>query len=100
MIRLIDAKQTTWTKGIYQSGGWGSGGRDPQGGKPVSQLKSEDLVQVDVPGGVVFKRAAYMAPMNAPDTLLFNISKLKAHAMGISAAVKNLQGIMVQRKPG
>jgi len=43
--------------------------------------------------GVVFKEVGYMAPMNAPDTFLINIAKFKAHQMGITASIKNLQGI-------
>ena len=43
--------------------------------------------------GVVFKEAGYMAPMNAPDTFLINIAKFKSHQMGITASIKNLQGI-------
>jgi hypothetical protein len=43
--------------------------------------------------GVVFKEVGYMAPMNAPDTFLINIAKLKSHQMGITASIKNLQGI-------
>jgi uncharacterized protein (DUF362 family) len=43
--------------------------------------------------GVVFKEIGFMAPMNATDTFLINMAKFKAHSMGITAAVKNLQGI-------
>jgi hypothetical protein len=43
--------------------------------------------------GVVFKEVGFMAPMTAPDTFLINIAKFKAHQMGLSGAVKNLQGI-------
>jgi hypothetical protein len=43
--------------------------------------------------GVVFKEIGFMAPMNAPDTFLINIAKFKSHQMGITASIKNLQGI-------
>ena len=43
--------------------------------------------------GVVFKEVGFMAPMTAPDTFLINIAKFKAHQMGITASIKNLQGI-------
>jgi uncharacterized protein (DUF362 family) len=43
--------------------------------------------------GVVFKEVGFMAPMNAPDTFLINMAKFKAHTMGITASIKNLQGI-------
>jgi len=35
--------------------------------------------------------------MNEPDTFLLNIAKMKAHGMGITAAIKNLQGISGKR---
>ncbi|MFC1608294.1 DUF362 domain-containing protein, partial [Candidatus Latescibacterota bacterium] len=34
-----------------------------------------------------------MSPFNEPDTFLVNIAKMKAHGMGITASVKNIQGI-------
>ena len=43
--------------------------------------------------GVVFKEVGFMAPMTAPDTFLINIAKFKAHQMGITGSIKNLQGI-------
>jgi len=55
--------------------------------------KDRDLVFIDIPDGVVFKTAAYMAPVNEPGTFLVNIAKFKAHGMGITSSVKNLQGL-------
>ena len=52
----------------------------------------DDIIFKEV-DGVVFKKVGYMAPMNAPDTFLINIAKFKAHQMGITGAIKNLQGI-------
>jgi uncharacterized protein (DUF362 family) len=43
--------------------------------------------------GIVFKEVGFMAPMTGPDTFLINIAKFKAHQMGITASIKNLQGI-------
>jgi uncharacterized protein (DUF362 family) len=43
--------------------------------------------------GVVFKEVGFMAPMTADDTFLINIAKFKSHQMGITGAIKNLQGI-------
>ncbi len=66
--------------------------------KPLSSYNLDtDMVVLDVPRGVVFKKIAFMAPMNAAGTLLINIAKLKAHSMGITGAVKNLQGITAHR---
>ena len=53
----------------------------------------EDLRFVKVPNGVVFKEIAFQDPINQPDVYLVNIAKLKAHGMGITASIKNLQGI-------
>jgi hypothetical protein len=47
---------------------------------------------VDVPNGVWFKNIPYLWPVNAPDTFLLNISKFKAHGMGLTLCAKNLQG--------
>ncbi|MCB0664652.1 MAG: DUF362 domain-containing protein [Saprospiraceae bacterium] len=55
-------------------------------------LDEGDLIFTDI-DGVVFKKVAFMAPMTAKDTFLINIAKFKAHMMGITGAVKNLQGI-------
>jgi hypothetical protein len=52
----------------------------------------DDLIFKKVDGNV-FSEVAFMAPMNAPDTFLINIAKFKAHQMGITASIKNLQGI-------
>ncbi len=44
------------------------------------------------PDGVVFKLTKYLGPFNYPDSYLINVSKFKAHAMGLTLCVKNLQG--------
>jgi Domain of unknown function (DUF362) len=59
-------------------------------------LDPEDIIFKEV-DGVVFKKVGYMAPMNGPDTFLINIAKLKAHQMGMTGAIKNLQGIAGRR---
>jgi hypothetical protein len=59
---------------------------------PVAQLNTEQVQWVDVPDGVSFKKIPYLWPVNAPDTWLLNISKLKAHGMGLTLCAKNLQG--------
>jgi len=55
--------------------------------------EGRDYNFVKVPNGNVFKKIAYMAPVNQPDTFLVGIAKHKAHGMGITGAVKNLQGL-------
>ena len=61
--------------------------------KDYWDLGKDDIIFKEVDDGVVFKKIGYMAPMNAPDTFLINIAKFKAHQMGITGAIKNLQGI-------
>jgi uncharacterized protein (DUF362 family) len=55
-------------------------------------LGKADLIFKKV-DGIVFKEIGFMAPMNAPGTFLINIAKFKSHQMGITASIKNLQGI-------
>lgn len=55
--------------------------------------EGKDIIFRDVPDGVVMRKIGFMAPMTAEDTVLINIAKLKAHGMGITASIKNLQGI-------
>ena len=57
----------------------------------------EDINFVKVPNGVVFKEIGFMSPTNQPDTFLVNIAKFKAHGMGITASIKNLQGLSGKR---
>jgi hypothetical protein len=60
--------------------------------KDYWDLGPDDLIFKEV-DGIVFKKIGFMAPMNAPDTFLINIAKFKSHQMGITGAIKNLQGI-------
>jgi Domain of unknown function (DUF362) len=60
--------------------------------KDYWDLNPDDIIFKEV-DGVVFKKVGFMAPMTAPDTFLINIAKFKAHLMGITGAIKNLQGI-------
>lgn len=59
--------------------------------------EGRDIIFRKVSGGVMFREIAYMAPMNEGGSFLVNIAKLKSHSMGITAAVKNLQGICARR---
>ena len=47
--------------------------------------------------GTIYKEIGFQAPMAAPDSFLVNLAKFKAHGMGITASVKNLQGIAAKR---
>jgi uncharacterized protein (DUF362 family) len=53
----------------------------------------DDIIFKKVEGGNVFREVGFMAPMNAEGTFLINIAKFKAHQMGITASIKNVQGI-------
>jgi len=62
--------------------------------RDVKQLKEgEDITWVDCPGGVVFKRIGYLAPVNQPDTWLLNVARWKTHGMGLTLCCKNQQGM-------
>ncbi len=59
--------------------------------------EGKDIILKEIPDGVMLKKYGYMAPMNEEDSFLVNIAKLKSHGMGITAAIKNLQGITGRR---
>jgi len=59
---------------------------------PYFDLNQDQIQWIDVADGVYFKRIPYLWPVNAPNSWLLNISKLKAHAMGLTLCAKNLQG--------
>jgi hypothetical protein len=59
---------------------------------PIGTIAEQDIQWVDVPEGHWFTRIPYLWPVNAPDTLLLNIAKMKTHLMGMSLCAKNLQG--------
>jgi len=61
------------------------------------KLGRDDINFVKIPEGVVLRETGFMAPMNEPGTFLVNIAKLKAHGMGITASIKNVQGINGRR---
>ncbi len=59
----------------------------------ITALKEgDDYNWVEVPDGVFFKRMPYLEPINTPNSWLMNISKFKAHGMGLTLCCKNLQG--------
>jgi hypothetical protein len=59
---------------------------------PVGEIGSENLNWIDVPNGVIHRKIPYLWPINTPDSWLLNISKFKAHGMGITLCCKNHQG--------
>ena len=59
---------------------------------PYSDLNPDQLQWMNVENGLYFNRIPYLWPVNAPDSWLVNISKLKTHAMGLTLCAKNIQG--------
>ena len=57
--------------------------------------EGDEVIWKDVPEGIVFKRIGYVAPFNDPDAWLLDVAKFKAHGMGLTLTVKNLQGMCV-----
>ena len=62
----------------------------------VGGIEESDIVWKNVVGGSYFKKIPYIYPVNAPNSWLLNIAKLKAHGMGITGCAKNLQGTIVK----
>jgi len=63
---------------------------------PYDELNPDQIIWSDVENGTYFKRLPHIWPVNAPDTWLLNIAKLKTHAMGMTLCAKNLQGSIVK----
>jgi hypothetical protein len=64
----------------------------PSWSKNPVTIAEDQLQWVDVPEGVVFRRIPYLWPINAPGAFFLNISKFKAHEMGLTLCCKNMQG--------
>jgi len=59
-------------------------------GAHYDDSESRDPASKECPDGVVFRRTKYLGPFNYPDCHLLNVSKMKAHGMGLTLCVKNL----------
>ena len=66
-------------------------------GTNASSLPESSVVWLDVPDGIWFNKIPYLWPINSPDSWLINISKLKAHGMGLTLCAKNLQGSIASK---
>ncbi len=62
----------------------------------VSSLGANGVTWVDVPDGVFFRKIPYIFPVNAPNSWLLDVSKFKAHGMGITLCCKNIQGTIAK----
>ena len=58
----------------------------------IGEISENDIQWVDVPNGWIHKKIPYLWPVNAHDSWLLNISKFKAHGMGLTLCCKNHQG--------
>ncbi len=56
--------------------------------------RDPEIVWEEIPEAVVYRRIPYLAPVNEADTWLLDISKWKAHGMGLTLSVKNEQGLV------
>lgn len=65
-------------------------------GDPVGTISENDLVWTDTPEGLFFRKMPHLWPVNAPDTWMLNIAKLKTHGMGVTLCAKNLQGTLAK----
>jgi len=59
---------------------------------PYYDLSPDQLQWMDVEDGLYFNRIPFLWPVNAPDSWLLNIAKLKTHSMGLTLCAKNIQG--------
>ena len=66
-------------------------------GTPYHDLVPDQVQWVDVADGVYFRRIPYLWPVNAEDSWLMNVAKLKAHGMGLTLCAKNLQGTIAYK---
>lgn len=70
-------------------------------GRSIEQLSFDTLAEgtevvwKDCPNGVVLRRIGYLAPFNRQDAWILNVAKFKAHGMGLTTCIKNLQGTVV-----
>lgn len=62
-----------------------------------SDNKNRTVTWKECPDGVITRRTQFLGPFIYPDSYLINVSKFKAHGMGVTLCLKNLQGM--QKKP-
>jgi hypothetical protein len=54
--------------------------------------KQSQVVWIDAPNGIWFRRIPYFYPENTANSFYLNVAKFKAHGMGLTLCAKNLQG--------
>jgi len=59
-----------------------------------SLMEGRDYTWVSIPQAIHSRRLPYLEPFNTPNTWQMNISKFKAHGMGLTLCCKNLQGMV------
>lgn len=96
-IHVLDS----WDSGTWSALGWTdvatrTGITMKSREQKVGTLSEEEIVWVDTPEGTFFKRIPKLYPVSAQGSWLLNIAKFKAHGMGITLCMKNIQGTLVQ----
>jgi hypothetical protein len=66
-------------------------------GTPYHDLTPDQVRWVDVADGAYFRRIPYLWPVNAEESWLMNVAKLKTHGMGLTLCAKNLQGTIANK---
>jgi len=66
----------------------------------VGILSENELHWTDVPNGRIHKKFPHLWPINCRDTMFLNISKFKAHGMGLTLCCKNHQGCIARPYQG
>jgi hypothetical protein len=89
-----------WDGGTWKALGWNdvaarTGITMKSREQKVGSISENEIVWVDTPNGVWFRKIPYLYPVNAPNTWLLGVSKFKAHGMGITLNLKNIQGCLV-----
>ena len=60
-----------------------------------SLVANEEVIWKDVANGIVLTRAGTFYPFGISNSWMINIAKFKAHGMGLTLSVKNIQGVCV-----
>jgi len=82
-------------EGGYTEMGYNTGADVQVISDPIGSISPGQVTWKDAPQGVFFKKIPYLWPVNSPNSWLLNISKFKAHSMGLTLCAKNLQGSIV-----
>ena len=91
-IREVNSRSDGGGSGDYPAMAQRTGAELRYMGDKIGVIDNNDLVWVETPEGIWYRKIPYLWPINADNSWLLNIAKLKAHGMGLTLAAKNLQG--------